>query len=65
MSGNVLDDDVEAFLSSGADMVLHKPLRMSSLQLVLKHVKENGFQSQPGKTLVEHGGRLVWMQNEV
>lgn len=64
VTGNVLDEDISAFLSAGVDLILSKPLRMNSLQLLLKHVQEMGCASHPRMTLVEFGNKLIWTQKD-
>lgn len=63
VTGNALDADVSEYLSAGADMVLGKPVKMSMLKMVLRHVKENGPLSRPDMSLVEveRSGVLSWM----
>ena len=61
ITGNVLEDDVMQYLRAGADMVLAKPLKMSQLNLVLRHVQEYGSYSSPDMKLVEVFGRLDWV----
>eukprot|EP01035_Chromulina_nebulosa_P025498 gene25498-biopygen16487 len=63
VTGNALDADVNEYLSAGADMVLGKPVKMSMLKMVLRHVKENGPLSRPDMNLVEveRSGVLSWM----
>lgn len=42
MTGDALDEDVNPFLSAGADKVLSKPLKFEALAQLLELVKENG-----------------------
>ena len=62
VTGNALDTDVSEYLSAGADLVLGKPVKLSMLKMVLRHVKENGHLSRPNMTLVEvdRCGLLTW-----
>jgi len=60
VTGNVLEDDVAEYLQAGADIILGKPMKINVLGMVFKHVKESGYTSQPGMTLVEHSNRLKW-----
>jgi CheY-like chemotaxis protein len=47
VTGNALDDDVEAFLEAGADCVIAKPLRADVLDAVLRYIAEKGIDSDP------------------
>jgi CheY-like chemotaxis protein len=42
LTGNIMEDDVKDFLSVGADMVLSKPLQMSSLERIIDTISMNG-----------------------
>ena len=66
VTGNVLEHDVTEYLSAGADMIMGKPVKMSLLSMLLRHVKENGFLSKPDMKLTEakRGGRLSWGKSE-
>ena len=64
VTGNVLDDDVVEFLSAGADMVMGKPMKVSSLTALLQHVQQHGPLSRPGMKLSEErGGTMSWKAN--
>lgn len=45
ITGNVLDDDITAFLLAGANMVLLKPLRLQEMDLVLQHIQRTGLET--------------------
>lgn len=66
VTGNILDEDVAQFHSAGADMVMGKPVRLTLLQLLLRHAKQHGTHSRPGMHLSEgeHGdsgsSMLTW-----
>jgi CheY-like chemotaxis protein len=45
LTGNALDDDVAAFVTSGADCVLSKPMREKDLDMVLHFIQQHGTQS--------------------
>ena len=62
VTGNVLEHDVTEYLASGVDMIMSKPVKMSLLGMLLRHVKEHGFLSQPDMKLSEdtRTGQLVW-----
>eukprot|EP01036_Dinobryon_divergens_P061674 gene61674-biopygen14791 len=61
VTGNVLEDDITEYLAAGADMILSKPLKIRSLQLILDFVAENGpVISRPDCQLVENGDKMRW-----
>ena len=62
VTGNALDTDVNDYLSAGADMVMGKPVKLSMLKMLLRHVRENGPLSMPGMRLREGelSGHLTW-----
>ena len=61
VTGNVLDDDVVEYLDAGADMVMGKPMKITSLTALLHHVKLHGPLSRRGMTLSEErNGTLTW-----
>ena len=39
LTGNTLADDVEKFLSVGANMVLFKPLKIDELKVILQYIE--------------------------
>jgi CheY-like chemotaxis protein len=45
VTGNALDDDVQAFITAGADIVFYKPLRIGKLTTLLEYIQQNGFKS--------------------
>jgi len=59
----VLKEDVTAFQCAGADVILGKPLKLNALNLIIQHIKTQGFLSQPHKLLVEHSNRLEWVSD--
>ena len=50
VTGNALDDDVEAFLAAGADLVIAKPMRSAHLEALMAHIAVHGCGSS-GRTL--------------
>ena len=49
-------------MSAGADMILSKPLKIRSLQLLLEFVSENGpVVSRPGCQLEEYNNKVQWI----
>ena len=56
-------DDLAEYLSAGADLILSKPLRVHSLELLLDFVLEGDGQpvlSRPDCKLVERNNKLQW-----
>ena len=49
VTGNALDDDVQAFLAAGADLVLAKPMRSAHLDALLAHIAVHGCGSSARK----------------
>lgn len=47
LTGNALDDDVDAFLKAGADCVTLKPFREEHLNALLDFLTEHGCESNP------------------
>ena len=46
LTGNVLDDDVEDYLKSGADAVFAKPLKNDLFDLLLEYASIHGLHSR-------------------
>ena len=59
LTGNALDDDVTAFLNSGADLVLAKPLRGHHLDALLAYIARYGFRSSRKYRLVMHNHSAI------
>eukprot|EP01041_Mallomonas_annulata_P002749 gene2749-5415_t len=59
-TGNVLEDDIKEYLNAGADFIIGKPLKIHQLEMIIRHVRENGPESQLNMKLVEHANRLNW-----
>ena len=60
---HLCQDDLAEYLSAGADMILSKPLRVHSLELLLDFVLESEGQlvrSRPDCKLVEHNNKMQW-----
>ena len=62
VTGNILEDDVVEYLRAGADIIFGKPLKMTWLSLLLRHVREEGSMSQPGMTLIEADTQMEWVK---
>ncbi len=68
VTGNVLDDDVAQYLSAGADMIMSKPMWVTVLQMLLRHVREHGTLSRENMQLSEEehadGNIVTWKPKE-
>lgn len=62
VTGNVMEDDIAQFLAAGADMVLPKPLKTSTVEMLLQLVAERGHVSVPGMKLVHRQNKILWEQ---
>jgi signal transduction histidine kinase/ActR/RegA family two-component response regulator len=60
ITGNVMVDDIEEFVNSGADIVYGKPLKLKSLKLLISHITKNGIRTKPNMQLIEHEDELEW-----
>ena len=61
LTASALEDDVADYLKAGADVVLSKPLKITHLDMLLKHIHENGTTSEPTKKLVISCGKFIWV----
>lgn len=66
VTGNVLEDDVNEFLTAGADLVLFKPLKMAQLTILLTILEENGTISRGPFNILKHdvSNKLEWVENK-
>ena len=57
-----MQDDLAEYLSAGADMILSKPLRARSLELLLNFASSDGVPvvSRPNCKLVEVNNQMQW-----
>lgn len=58
VTGDALDEDKRAFLDSGADAVLAKPLRQAQITAIFEHTAKHGFKSHAGRKLAASGGAV-------
>lgn len=56
-----MEDDLAEFLASGADMVISKPLKKVTLDLLLEHIVKFGTLSRPGMKLVQKNNTMEWV----
>ena len=62
VTGNVMEDDVVEYLAAGADMIMGKPMKVTSLKGLLYYVQQHGPLSRPGMKLSEkRDGILSWI----
>jgi DNA-binding response OmpR family regulator len=61
LTGNVFDDDVLEFRMAGANVVLSKPLRLTTLQSLIRFVDAEGCKSRVGFALLEQGNIFAWV----
>ncbi len=65
-AGYYKQDDVYEYLAAGADMILSKPLKIRSLQLLLDFVSEDGqIISRPDCQLEERNDQIQWVPTKV
>eukprot|EP00596_Hydrurales_sp_CCMP1899_P003636 CAMPEP_0119051700 /NCGR_PEP_ID=MMETSP1177-20130426/73233_1 /TAXON_ID=2985 /ORGANISM="Ochromonas sp, Strain CCMP1899" /LENGTH=828 /DNA_ID=CAMNT_0007031009 /DNA_START=692 /DNA_END=3175 /DNA_ORIENTATION=+ len=60
ITGNSMEDDLVAFLGSGADMVISKPLKKRTLDLIFEFIEEYGAYSRPDMKLALESNKLSW-----
>jgi len=61
VTGNSLDDELDAFVHAGADLVIVKPLRSHSLEMLLQFIREYGFESAHGYRIELVGSEYSWV----
>lgn len=61
VTGNVMEDDVLEFRSAGVDIVLSKPLRLNTLQALVRFADTEGCTSKVGFKLLEQGCSFEWI----
>jgi CheY-like chemotaxis protein len=62
LTGNVMEDDVEEFLAAGVDIVISKPIKILTLDLLIEHINLYGSLSVPDKYLAQSYGALNWVK---
>ena len=65
ITGNGLKDDKERFLDNGADYVFIKPFNKDKLEMLLKFIKRNGYDSKQPLKINEITGELLWKEMEM
>lgn len=61
LTGNSIDEELQEFSKSGADLVLTKPLKPHTLENVLKFVAFIGSKSLEGQKLVLQNNEMMWL----
>ena len=63
ITGNGLTEDIDEFITNGADYVFVKPFKKEKLDMVFKFVGTYGFARQPGKKIVETADKkdIIWV----
>ncbi len=62
LTGNVMEDDVEEFIAAGVDIVISKPIRILTLDLLIEHINLYGSSSVPDMYLAQSYGALNWVK---
>ena len=52
LTGCAMDDDKDAYIEAGADLILTKPLNITDLDKVVRFINEHGSESFPNTQLV-------------
>lgn len=61
VTGNSLEEELDEFLSAGADLVIVKPLKNQALQQLLGFIQSNGFDSSHGFRIDLVGQQYTWV----
>ena len=62
LTGDAMDDEVEKFMTSGADIVLSKPLKFQELNKILEHLSIHGFDHKHNVEGYEENGNTTKLQ---
>ena len=54
-------DNEKDFITSGADYVMGKPISVSSINMYVQHLYNEGSVSMPDKTLKVKNGMMQWV----
>ena len=65
ITGNVMEDDIDEYLGAGADLVISKPLKRTTLDLLVKHIDDTGPLSRPGYRLLEQVEAFEWLPKKL
>jgi CheY-like chemotaxis protein len=61
VTGNSLEDELDEFIAAGADLVIVKPLKNQSLEMLLGFVQAHGFDSAHGYRIDQVGKEFTWV----
>lgn len=61
VTGNSLEEELDEFITAGADLVIVKPLKNQSLEMLLGFIQVNGFDSSHGYRIDQVGQQYTWV----
>ena len=61
VTGNSLEEELDEFITAGADLVIVKPLKNQSLEMLLGFLQTNGFDSSHGHRIDMVGKEYSWV----
>jgi CheY-like chemotaxis protein len=61
VTGNSLEDELDEFIAAGADLVIVKPLKNQSIEMLLGFIQTNGFDSAHGYRIHQVGKEFIWV----
>ena len=60
LTGNVMKEELEEFISSGLSIAFSKPVRVPQINMLIEFITESGTLHRPGHFLSEVNGKYVW-----
>jgi CheY-like chemotaxis protein len=60
ITGNSMADDLAEYLASGADMIVSKPLKKRTLDMLIQHIAKCGTLSRPEMRLIQGTNTIQW-----
>lgn len=61
MTGNSLEEELDEFITAGADLVIVKPLKNQTIEMLLGFIQANGFDSAHGCKIDLVGTEYTWV----
>jgi CheY-like chemotaxis protein len=61
VTGNSLEEELDEFITAGADLVIVKPLKNQSIEMLLGFIQVNGFESAHGFRIDQVGKEYTWV----
>ncbi len=61
ITGNSMEEELDYFVSSGADCVITKQMKPNVLDRILSLTTNHDYEAPPGKKLVVHGDLIAWV----